>query len=254
MEGDFSDHKCGKKRICNMTKNEICARLKRFFPEGPRTKGKRTKFIIHSGLHSTIILVGKKTTLLHILKKDEMILFLTLRNSLMEAIGFSESSLMIRMENNPFPISISLKAKATNRRDLAERIKDKHIELYTDGGCKGNGHDGVWCYMIVSEDRLIASMTRYRKDTTSMEMEKSAIVNGLRRLQKTKPRDITVYSDCLNLIIPMIDENQKGNRHIKEIRRVSEKLTCPVHWKWVKAHSSTYWNIQCDKAVRKRYP
>ena len=76
------------------------------------------------------------------------------------------------------------------------------FELWTDGSCRGNGRDnavGGWAYLIndVTNDGIIIQKDAGAADnTTNNQMELTAIINGLKRIDEitNAPNDIIASS------------------------------------------------------------
>ena len=68
----------------------------------------------------------------------------------------------------------------------------KHIEMFTDGACKGNPGPGGWC-AILRYNGVEKVISGGEKDTTNNRMELSAVLFGLKALKE--PCHITLQSD-----------------------------------------------------------
>lgn len=58
----------------------------------------------------------------------------------------------------------------------------KKLEIYTDGGCRGNGkaiNKGAWAFAIVEDDTVLYSDSYGERDTTNNKMELQALISGL---------------------------------------------------------------------------
>ena len=237
-----------------MVKAEICKIVsKRFLDEGQKVN-KARKFRIKSGIYTASLKVGTKTLIINIHKNSNVLVSVTFRNKDIEIIGFSDSAIIIKYNYCKSPIAIPLKEECRNKPNLSERVKNRDIALYTDGGCIQAL--GAWSYFIVSDDWEIASNTYLRKETTSYDMEAIAILKGLERLKDSNPKSITVFSDAIHLMAAMNEEtipDGKMKSYVKKYRKLVSTFKCPVHWKWVRSHSTDYWNKQCDKAIRIKF-
>ena len=247
-----------------MTKSEICGALEkcREYGASAARKGKTRKYGIRHRNCSIAITVSRKTVSVNIHGNDcRMLMALSIHNDSIREICFDSDGyrtlLRMRTDENMLPVIIPLRA-GRKRQSIAALVRKRKLRLFTDGGCSpdpvtGRGPGG-WSYIIVSGDRVIASMARFREDTTSTEMEAHAILKGLERLKGTAPGSITVYSDHQGIIDPMnrdpSDKETAISKYLARYRKLEANLPCPVHWKWTKGHSSCCWNNFCDKAIR----
>lgn len=134
----------------------------------------------------------------------------------------------------------------------------KHIDIYTDGACKGNPGPGGFCAILV--------FGKYEKtvkcgyfSTTNNRMELRAAIAGLEALKE--PCDVTLYSDSRYLVESM-DKNWvrtwQSHNWIKSDRKKAlnvdlwEKLLLldeihDIKFVWVKGHDGHEYNERCDK-------
>lgn len=86
----------------------------------------------------------------------------------------------------------------------------KHVEIYTDGACKGNPGPGGWSAVIVyggAEKELSGGEAA----TTNNRMELIGAISGLGALKE--PCEVTLYSDSKYLVMPLIwDGHVHGSR------------------------------------------
>lgn len=68
----------------------------------------------------------------------------------------------------------------------------KHIEIFTDGACKGNPGPGGWC-AILRYNSVEKMISGGEKETTNNRMELSAVLFALKALKE--PCHITLQSD-----------------------------------------------------------
>ena len=68
----------------------------------------------------------------------------------------------------------------------------KHIEIFTDGACKGNPGPGGWC-AILRYNGVEKVISGGEKETTNNRMELSAVLFALKALKE--PCHITLQSD-----------------------------------------------------------
>ncbi len=134
----------------------------------------------------------------------------------------------------------------------------KHINLYTDGACKGNPGAGGWCAILEFGGRE-KELSGGEKSTTNNRMELIAAIEGLSALKE--PCRVTLYSDSQYLVNAV----NKGwlDSWIKKGWKKADKS--PVLnddlWKrlqsllelhsveliWVRGHDGHKYNERCDE-------
>jgi hypothetical protein len=72
------------------------------------------------------------------------------------------------------------------------------VEIYTDGGCRGNPGPGGWAALVYDEGPNPKEISGADRSTTNQRMEIRAAVEGLRSLES--PTRAKVYSDSAYLI------------------------------------------------------
>ena len=68
----------------------------------------------------------------------------------------------------------------------------KHVDIYTDGACRGNPGKGGWGAILVYGGRE-KELSGGERETTNNRMELSAVIAALSALKE--PCDITLTSD-----------------------------------------------------------
>ena len=134
----------------------------------------------------------------------------------------------------------------------------KHVDIYTDGACKGNpgpgGYGSILVYMS-TEKRL----SKGYFSTTNNRMELRAAITALEAL--TESCSVTLYSDSKYLIDGMTKgwaKKWKANNWIKSDRKKAlnidlwEKMLTldsvhDIEYVWVKGHNGHEYNEQCDR-------
>jgi ribonuclease HI len=133
----------------------------------------------------------------------------------------------------------------------------KHIEIFTDGACKGNPGPGGWGALLrmgAHEKELSGS----EAETTNNRMEMSAVIHALKALRE--PCAITLHTDSRYVIDGMtkwIDGWQrKGwvNASKKPVRNqdlwhdlIEAALPHQIDWQWVKGHNGHPENERVDQ-------
>ena len=133
----------------------------------------------------------------------------------------------------------------------------KHVQLITDGACKGNPGKGGWAFIL--------RFGEHKKEvfgccphTTNNRMELAAVIEGLKRLKEPCSVEIITDSEYVrNGITQWIHGwKRKGwkTSATKEVKNqdlwmLLDKLvsTHDAHWKWTKGHASHEDNNRCDE-------
>jgi ribonuclease HI len=133
----------------------------------------------------------------------------------------------------------------------------KHINLYTDGACRGNPGRGGWGAILVFEGHE-KELSGGEKSTTNNRMELTAAIEGLRAIKY--PCEVTLTSDS-KYLVDAIEKNwlvswkRKGWKkadgkpvlNIDLWQALDEELTRhKVTFVWVKGHEGHAYNERCD--------
>lgn len=133
----------------------------------------------------------------------------------------------------------------------------KHVDIYTDGACKGNPGPGGWGAVIVygaAEKELSGG----EKRTTNNRMELTAAVSALSALKE--PCEVTLYSDSKYLVDAMTRGWAVSWRSRGWIKSDKKPALNPDLWQkllelaemhsikfvWVKGHAGHRYNERCD--------
>jgi ribonuclease HI len=134
----------------------------------------------------------------------------------------------------------------------------KHIEIYTDGACRGNPGPGGWGALLISGEHR-KELSGSEPHTTNNRMELLGAINGLEALKKpgTTAR---VYTDS-QYVIKGISEwvaswKQRGwktadKKPVKN-QDLWERLDAvaqqhDLEWHWVRGHSGVEGNERVDQ-------
>jgi ribonuclease HI len=133
----------------------------------------------------------------------------------------------------------------------------KHVEIYTDGACRGNPGPGGWGAILVYQGKE-KELSGGERDTTNNRMELTAAIESLKALKE--PCQVTLTSDSKYLV----DGIQKGwaaswkkkgwkksdNSPALNPDLWDELLTLTdrheITWVWVRGHVGHPFNERCD--------
>ena len=134
----------------------------------------------------------------------------------------------------------------------------KHVEIYTDGACKGNPGPGGWSAVIVyggAEKELSGGEAA----TTNNRMELIGAISGLGALKE--PCEVTLYSDSKYLVDAVnlgwarswksrgwVKADKKPALNKDLWQKLLELLEIhKVTFIWVKGHAGHSYNERCDR-------
>lgn len=144
----------------------------------------------------------------------------------------------------------------TNEQDAISAGSD-HVELYTDGACKGNPGPGGWGVLMRYKGRS-KELCGGEAETTNNRMELMAAIKGLEALNR--PCVIDLYTDS-KYVMTGINEwihnwKKKGWKTAdrKPVKNVDlwQQLDVQVaghqiRWHWVRGHSGHDGNETADR-------
>ena len=133
----------------------------------------------------------------------------------------------------------------------------KHVEIFTDGACKGNPGPGGWGVLLRMGPHE-KELSGGEDDTTNNRMEMQAVIEGLNAL--IEPCIVNVYSDS-KYVIDGITKWVHGwkksgwvNASKKPVRNadlwhalIDATARHEVEWHWVKGHSGHAENERVDQ-------
>ena len=133
----------------------------------------------------------------------------------------------------------------------------KHVEIFTDGACKGNPGPGGWGALL--------RMGKHEKElsgsdpsTTNNRMEMMAVIRALNAL--IEPCEVTIHTDSRYVIDGMtkwiegwqrrgwINASKKPVRNT-DLRHdlIDAALRHTIDWQWVKGHNGHVENERVDQ-------
>lgn len=134
----------------------------------------------------------------------------------------------------------------------------KHVDIYTDGACRGNPGRGGWGAILVYEGRE-KELSGGESETTNNRMELSAVIAALSALKE--PCRVTLTTDS-QYVVNAIDKGwldswqkngwRKSNKGSvlnvdlwKKLLALLEKHQ--VSFVWVRGHNGHPYNERCDR-------
>ncbi|CAD7851014.1 MAG: Ribonuclease HI (EC 3.1.26.4) [Olavius algarvensis Gamma 3 endosymbiont] len=131
------------------------------------------------------------------------------------------------------------------------------VVMYTDGACRGNPGPGGWGVVLNYQGKR-KTLRGYAADTTNNRMELTAVIEGLRALNRACMIEINTDSKYVMQGINEWIANWKRNgwktaarKPVKNFdlwRQLDEEVTShDIHWKWVKGHSGVEGNELADQ-------
>ncbi len=133
----------------------------------------------------------------------------------------------------------------------------KHVDIYTDGACRGNPGRGGWGAILVYGNRE-KELSGGERETTNNRMELTAVISALRALRE--PCDVTLTSDSKYVIDAVIKGwavswRAKGWRKADKSPALNADLweellslldRHKVTFVWVRGHNGHPYNERCD--------
>ncbi|MHA6334414.1 ribonuclease HI [Qipengyuania sp. CAU 1752] len=133
----------------------------------------------------------------------------------------------------------------------------RHVEIFTDGACKGNPGPGGWG-VLLRMGRHEKELSGNEPDTTNNRMELRAAIEGLNAL--IEPCEVTLYSDS-KYVVDGITKWVHGwkkrgwvNASKKPVRNddlwhelIEAEQRHRVTWRWVRGHDGHTENERVDR-------
>ena len=133
----------------------------------------------------------------------------------------------------------------------------KHVEIYTDGACRGNPGRGGWGAILVYGG-VEKELSGGERETTNNRMELTAVISALRALRE--PCQVTLTSDS-KYVIDAITKGWAVSWRAKGWRKADKSPALNVDlWEtllglldihdvtfvWVHGHTGHPYNERCD--------
>ena len=133
----------------------------------------------------------------------------------------------------------------------------KHVDIYTDGACRGNPGKGGWGAILVY-GKHEKEMSGGERETTNNRMELTAAIKALEALKE--PCEITLYSDSKYMIDSITKGwaeswRKKGWKKADKSPALNPDLwetlldllkIHTVEFVWVRGHNGHEYNERCD--------
>ena len=134
----------------------------------------------------------------------------------------------------------------------------KHVDIYTDGACRGNPGRGGWGAVLVYQG-IEKELSGGEKETTNNRMELTAAIEALSALHE--PCEVTLTSDSKYLVDGItkgwaVSWRAKGWKKSDKSPALNPDLwarlldlleTHEVTFVWVKGHAGHPYNERCDE-------
>ena len=133
----------------------------------------------------------------------------------------------------------------------------KHVDIYTDGACRGNPGRGGWGAILVYGG-VEKELSGGERETTNNRMELTAVISALSALRE--PCEVTLTSDSKYVIDAItkgwaVSWRQKGWKKAdkspalnvdlwEQLLALLDKHT--VSFVWVRGHNGHPYNERCD--------
>ncbi|MBW9256906.1 MAG: ribonuclease HI [Candidatus Thiodiazotropha sp. (ex. Lucinisca nassula)] len=137
----------------------------------------------------------------------------------------------------------------------------QHVELFTDGACKGNPGPGGWGAVLRYGDHE-KQLYGGEATTTNNRMELLAVIKGLQQLKRASHVAVTTDSQYVKNGITQWIHNWKKNGWKTAARKAvknadlwqtldNEVKKHQVDWHWVKGHAGHPGNELADQLANK---
>ena len=145
-------------------------------------------------------------------------------------------------------------------------MKNKKIEIYTDGSSLGNPGPGGWGTVVVINEKIEHELGGYHKDTTNNRMEMQAVIEALKYIiskeNPTEKMEVVIHADSAYVLGGVtawvanwekngwVTSNKKPvmNKELwQELISFVRIFKGELFWKKVKGHSGHIYNDRADE-------
>lgn len=140
----------------------------------------------------------------------------------------------------------------------------KHVEIFTDGACKGNPGKGGWGAML-RYGKAVKELSGYEEMTTNNRMELTAVIQALLALKA--PCKVTLTTDSQYVVNGIVKGWAKSWRENGWRNAKRQTVANPDLWEellpmldihevefvWVKGHAGHPENERCDQLAVAAY-
>lgn len=144
------------------------------------------------------------------------------------------------------------------RAEQKEELRMKHVDIYTDGACRGNPGKGGWGAVLVYRG-IERELSGGENPTTNNRMELTAAIRALEALRE--PCEVTLTSDSKYLVDAVTlgwarSWREKGWKKADRSPALNPDLweallhqldRHKVTFVWVKGHDGHPYNERCDR-------
>ena len=145
-------------------------------------------------------------------------------------------------------------------------MKNKKIEIYTDGSSLGNPGPGGWGAVVVINEKIEHELGGHHKDTTNNRMEMQAVIEALKYViskeNPTEKMEVIIHADSAYVLGGVttwvanwekngwVTSNKKPvmNKEVwQELISLVRVFNGELSWKKVKGHSGHIYNDRADE-------
>lgn len=140
----------------------------------------------------------------------------------------------------------------------------RHVEIFTDGACKGNPGKGGWG-VLLRYGKAVKELSGYEEMTTNNRMELTAVIQALLALKE--PCKVTLATDSQYVVNGIVKGWAKSWRENGWRNAKRQAVANPDLWEellpmldihevefvWVKGHAGHPENERCDQLAVAAY-
>ena len=135
--------------------------------------------------------------------------------------------------------------------------KDRKLQIWTDGACKGNPGPGGWGAYLVWGERTL-ELCGGEVETTNNQMELTAVIEALSAIKRPVPMVLHLDSQYVKNGIQewMPQWKRRGWKTAagKPVKNVELVASHDIEWKWVKGHAGEPGNEKADELANRGVP